>query len=229
MASGNRGHFRRGNMDFVANPWQAPIGYVVRHGETEANASNCFRGWENWPLNEEGQRACEAIANFFSYEQIGLVVSSDLDRAMETAQAVQNSGSVACPYLSPDFNLRPWNIAGFAGQEKTEKNQRRLQRYIDNPDERIPDGESLNEFRGRDMVSQYLGSPYNGLPTVIVTHTSNLTHLASQVDESEEGMPEAHDIVEPGGIVAVYMDEQGKLKLVPRMGAITVEAEPQAS
>ena len=104
------------NMEFMANPWQSPLGYIVRHGETGANADNCFRGWINWPLNENGLSSCDAIANFFSYERIGRVVSSDLDRAMATAQAVMDAGGVACPYLSPDFNLRPWNIAAFAGQ-----------------------------------------------------------------------------------------------------------------
>lgn len=216
-------------MEFAANPWRAPLGYVIRHGETEANASNCFRGWENWALNEEGQRACEAIANFFSYERIGRVISSDLDRAMETAQSIMSVGNASCPYLSADFNLRPWNIAGFAGQEKTAKNQKRLEYFIEHPDEQIPDGESLNEFRGRDVIMNYLATPYDGLPTVIVTHTSNLTHLAFQADEEDSRQPEAHDIVEPGGIVAVYMDDEGKLKIVPRLGAVEAEAEPQAS
>jgi probable phosphoglycerate mutase len=222
-------------MDYINNPWEPPIAFIVRHGETELNAANCFRGWENPCLNEEGQAAAALVANFFMYENIGRIVSSDLDRATQTAQAILGAGTSAVPYVSSDFNLRPWNIGGFAGKEKTDQNQKRLQRYIDNPELKIPDGASLKEFQDQqnESLMQYVANPYEGLPTVIVTHTSNLTYLAQRVD-IDNGVdpshdPEVHDIVEPGGIVAVYMDTSGKMKLQPRMGAIEAQLTPEAS
>lgn len=221
-------------MEYQASPWDSPAAYIVRHGETELNADNCFRGWENPPLNENGVTAAEQIANFFSYERLGRIVSSDLDRAQQTAQAIVLTGASDIPFVSPDFNLRPWGIAKFAGCEKTPEMQAKLQRFINSPDKKIPDGESLNDFRTRqDVLFQYIASPYNGLPTVIVTHTSNLTYLAERID-AENGIesgrePEMHDIVEPGGIVAIYMDTNGKMQMQVRMGAIETEAEPQAS
>lgn len=72
----------------IFSPWYPPIAYIVRHGETDSNAENLFRGWSNPALNEDGVRACQAIANYFSYERIGRVISSDLDRALQTAQAI---------------------------------------------------------------------------------------------------------------------------------------------
>jgi broad specificity phosphatase PhoE len=221
-------------MGSLASPWNPPAAYIVRHGETELNATNCFRGWENPSLNDEGIRAAEEIANYFSYERIGRVVCSDLDRASQTAEYIVNSGTILCPYLSPDFNLRPWGIAGFAGKEKTEALQKRLNFYIENPSIKIPDGESLKDFQDRqESLVHYIVNPYEGLPTVIVTHTSNLTYLAEAVDR-DNGLdasrdPEVHDIVEPGGIVAVYLDTNGKMKLEPRLGVIETEKEPQAS
>jgi broad specificity phosphatase PhoE len=217
-------------LSWVPNPWQPPIAYIVRHGETELNAANCYRGWENPVLNEEGERAGEAIANYFSYERLGRVVSSDLDRAQQTAQYVMATGIVACPYLSPDFNLRPWGIAKFAGLEKTSANQKKLDYYIKNPDEQIPDGESLNGFRTRfeDAVQAYLSVPYENLPTVIVTHTSNICALNNLIfGESDD--PEVNDLVEPGGILAVYLKEDGTLHMVPRLGQAQAEVEPEAS
>lgn len=211
-------------------PWYPPVCYIVRHGETELNAENCYRGWENPSLNEDGQRAGEMIANFFSYQRLGRVVASDLDRAQQTAQYIMNSGVVACPYLGSDFNLRPWGIAAFAGKEKTEANQKRLARYIKNPDEQIPDGESLNGFRNRfeDAIQGYLGVPYEGLPTVIVTHTSNICALNNMIFGQEDD-PEVNDLVEPGGILAVYLKDDGKLHMMPRLGQIQAEAGPEAS
>jgi broad specificity phosphatase PhoE len=217
-------------MDYLSNPYAQPMAYLIRHGETDLNAANCFRGWENPPLNESGMEAANQIASYLSYERIGRVVSSDLDRALQTAEAIMGAGNVVCPYVSPDFNLRPWGIAAFAGKEKTPENQKRLERYIKHPDLRIPDGESLNEFRNRqDTLLQYIANPYEGLPTVIVTHTSNLTHLAETIEDEGEMDPEVNDIVEPGGIVAVYLDTNGKMQLQPRLGAVVTEAEPQAS
>lgn len=216
-------------------PYETPAAYIVRHGETDLNATNCFRGWENPCLNDVGVTAARQIANFFSYEQIGRIVSSDLDRAMQTAEYILAVGTAAIPYISPDYNLRPWGIAGFAGKEKTEANQRKLAYYIAHPEEKIPDGESLDDFNARQdaTLDVYVRSPYEGLPTVIVTHTSNLTHLAADVDR-ENGRdpdhdPEVHDIVEPGGIVAVYIGTDGKMRIEPRLGAVEQEAEPQVS
>jgi broad specificity phosphatase PhoE len=221
-------------MEFTPNPWSQPAAYIVRHGETELNAQNCFRGWENPILNESGMKAAEEIANYFSYERIGRVVCSDLDRAQQTAEYIMNTGAAACPYLSPDFNLRPWNIAAFAGCEKTPALEKKLDYYIQRPDLKIPDGESLFDFQNRqESLLSYIANPYEGLPTVIVTHTSNLTYLAEMIDK-DNGLdpsrdPEVHDIVEPGGIVAVYMDTNGKMALQPRLGAIEKEKEPEAS
>jgi broad specificity phosphatase PhoE len=222
-------------VESMVNPWAQPAAWIVRHGETDLNATDCYRGWENPQLNEAGIEAARQIANFFSYEPIGRIVSSDLDRAMQTAEYILSAGTAQIPYVSPDFNLRPWGIAAFAGQEKTPANQRKLAYYIRNCSEKIPDGESLDEFNARqeETLDPYIATPYDGLPTVIVTHTSNLTHLASRVDlqngKDPEHDPEVHDIVEPGGVVAVYLDTDGKITLVPRLGAIEREAEPQVS
>lgn len=212
--------------DYTPTPWQPPIGYFVRHGETELNAGDCYRGWLNIPLDENGQEQAQAVAQFFSYEAIGRIVSSDLDRAMQTANTVMQCGCVECPYLSPDFNLRPWNIGGFSGKEKTAEVKKKLQRYIDNPDLRVPDGESLNEFRQRnEVILEYFSVPFNGKPTIVVAHTSNLVALHNCLNKDENQGEEAVDLVEPGGVVAVYQQPDGTLFLLPRMGEV-FEASP---
>lgn len=216
-------------MDRLTNPWQPVLAYLVRHGETEENAENCFRGWNDPPLNDNGMEAAVLVANFFAYERIGRVVCSDLSRAMQTAQAIMDTGTVACPYLSTDFNLRPWNIGGFAGKEKNAENLKKLSRYIKSPETVIPDGESLATFRQRieEATNGYIANQYDGLPTVIVGHTSGLTALHRAFYGDDDNMPD--DLIEPGGVIGIYMDGNGKISMVPRMGEIQAEAEPQAS
>src|SRR5262245_46099273 len=129
----------------VLDPFQNPLLYLVRHGTTQANEDGLFRGHVDYPLNEDGLAAAEEAAYFLSFRTIGYLAASPLRRAVETAQAIG-------PALQLDFDrnpgLMPWNIGDFAGKPKA-KYQDQLQRFIENPDLVIPNGESLSQFRQR--------------------------------------------------------------------------------
>ena len=60
--------------------------YIVRHGETDWNKYRKFQGQTDIPLNEEGrlqaEKLAEALKALLPFDRI---VSSDLDRARETA------------------------------------------------------------------------------------------------------------------------------------------------
>ena len=61
---------------------------LIRHGETAWNAVRRLQGHIDIPLNEEGERQANALARALSAEPLDAIVSSDLQRAMQTAQAV---------------------------------------------------------------------------------------------------------------------------------------------
>ena len=205
--------------------FQKPLGYLVRHGSTEANTDNCFRGWIDFPLDDEGRQAAEAVQNFFSYERLGRVFCSDLSRAVQTAQYIIDGGNVSCPYLSVEPSLRPWNIGDFAGQKKSKATLDKFHKYVEDSSLVIPEGESLDQFRHRNqIIMDYLAVPYEGYPNVIVAHTSNLTACQHCAEEQNEAQEEESDIVGPGGIVAVYLINN-QLQFVPRLGSISV-SEP---
>lgn len=200
------------------------LGYMVRHGETELNASNCYRGWTDPSLNEDGLTAAYNAANFLSYDRIGQITSSDLCRAMETANIIISDNTPASPYVSPDPRLRPWNIGHLAGQKKTKANEAKLDHYISHPDIRIPEGESLTEFRARNaVVLELFANGYDSLPVIVVAHTSNIVGLHHLLDPESVYSEEQKDVVEPGGIVGVYMKSDGIMYLEPRVGAIASE------
>jgi len=208
------------------------IGYILRHGETVLNANNCWRGWENPPLNEKGTEAAEAAGHYLGFQKLGRIVSSDLLRASQTAEIVMSCASVECPYISYDPNLRPWAISSkFAGMEKTAERLKDFKFYIDHPDVPIPpDGESLNQHRDRnEVIFPYLATPYKGLPTLVVCHTSNVTAAVRRIDEETFQQEEWTDVVEPGGLIAVYMDGKGTLSVIPVLGAVKTEPQPEAS
>jgi probable phosphoglycerate mutase len=85
---------------------------LIRHGETAWNAERRLQGHLDIPLNAEGQRQAALLGALLAAEPIDLVVSSDLQRALQTAEAV------AAPRRMPvlrDPLLRERCYGGFEG------------------------------------------------------------------------------------------------------------------
>lgn len=196
--------------------WFAPRGPVVallvRHGATDANDAGRFRGWTQVPLNESGLADARSAALRLRYEPLAGIVSSPLMRAIQTASAIATvRGSTA----SQDSRLMPWNVGWFAGKSRKAFGPS-LQRYVANPTQQVPGGESLNEFKARWLPALWdyavQAEPLNA-PWVLVTHTSNLDAIAG-------GAPEQNDYCAPGGVICVTLEPSG-LTLWPENGTPT--------
>lgn len=61
---------------------------LIRHGETEWNAIRRLQGHLDIALNAEGERQAEALARALQDERLDVIIASDLQRAMQTAQAI---------------------------------------------------------------------------------------------------------------------------------------------
>ncbi|MBM4334173.1 MAG: histidine phosphatase family protein [Deltaproteobacteria bacterium] len=62
--------------------------YLVRHGTTDWNKEEIFRGRMDCQLNETGQAEARALAAYFRKVNIEMIYSSPLSRATETAGAI---------------------------------------------------------------------------------------------------------------------------------------------
>jgi 2,3-bisphosphoglycerate-dependent phosphoglycerate mutase len=91
---------------------------LIRHGETAWNAVRRLQGHTDIPLNEEGARQAKALAHALSSESLDAIVSSDLVRALQTAQAV----AAHHPHipLHTDAGLRERCYGAFEGLLYTE-------------------------------------------------------------------------------------------------------------
>ena len=62
--------------------------YVMRHGETDWNASLRMQGHQDIPLNEAGLAQARAVAPSVARLRPDVVVSSDLQRTLVTAHVI---------------------------------------------------------------------------------------------------------------------------------------------
>ena len=59
---------------------------LVRHGQTEGNVQERYQGRTDTELNETGLKQADRLAQRLSNDHIDCAYSSDLKRAMQTAE-----------------------------------------------------------------------------------------------------------------------------------------------
>ena len=62
--------------------------FLIRHGQSEMNAQKRVQGWLDSPLDEVGRAQARSLANRLRYNELQVVYTSSLIRALETAEIV---------------------------------------------------------------------------------------------------------------------------------------------
>lgn len=123
---------------------------LVRHGETEWNKALKYQGHKDIPLSEDGRIQAGKIAERLSGYAIHAAYSSDLSRAMETAQTIASYHNIDVK-LMPE--LRETNFGKWEGLTYAEINELYhddMANWLTNPlDTTIPGGESLRDVAER--------------------------------------------------------------------------------
>lgn len=68
--------------------------FIIRHGQTDWNKENLFQGQSNIPLNSNGISQAEKLATSLKNEKIDIIYSSPLDRAVQTANILNQYHNV---------------------------------------------------------------------------------------------------------------------------------------
>ncbi len=125
---------------------------LARHGETEWNVGEIFRGRIDIELNETGIRQARLLAKYLSNANIDVIYSSPLKRALKTAEIIASYHKLdvdIAPDLT-DFNFGKWQ--GLSHQEVRDKYKKLYTEWINHPDRvKMPAGESLDDARKRAM------------------------------------------------------------------------------
>lgn len=79
--------------------------YIVRHGESEANKARCFCGWGQVSLTEKGFKDAESVRAFMQKIKFDKVYSSDLIRAVQTAETALPGAEIEKSPLIREVNV----------------------------------------------------------------------------------------------------------------------------
>ncbi len=151
---------------------QATRVLAIRHGETAWNVDGRIQGQLDVPLNDMGRWQVHRLALAVADEDIAAIYSSDLLRAMETAEAVARGCGQA---IVTDPGLRERGFGEFEGLSYADINQRwpemaeRWRRR--DPSFGAPGGETLNDFFARSVATaSRLAALHPGQTIAIVSH-----------------------------------------------------------
>ena len=123
---------------------------LARHGETEWNITEVFRGRIDVELNETGIEQAGLLAEYLREVKIEAIYSSPLKRALRTAEIIAGYHrlEVKTAFGLIDLDFGKWQ--GLPRQEVKDKYGELYADWIKHPDRvKIPDGESLNAVRQR--------------------------------------------------------------------------------
>lgn len=125
---------------------------LARHGETEWNATEIFRGRADVALNDTGLKQAQLLGEYLSREKIDAVYASPLQRAVKTAEAVAGFHTLDVNIVDNlnDIDCGEWQ--GLTLREVKEKYEELYQDWLDTPEQvRLPGGESLADVRSRAL------------------------------------------------------------------------------
>lgn len=118
--------------------------WLIRHGETEWTLSGAHTSRTDIPLTDHGRERASAIRDYLAHIQFSLVLSSPLQRALETAKLAGFADT-----LKIDDNLREWDYGIYEGRSTPQ-----IREELGDPNWSIwnqtpPEGESLDHVATR--------------------------------------------------------------------------------
>lgn len=186
----------------------------ARHGETDDNARLVFQGQGGKGLNRRGQAQAARLAARMRSTRLDAIVSSDLQRALETARAVAEACGLP-PELDPD--LREVDVGAWTGRSHAEIEQLYPEEWAAwsrGLDVRRGGGETYGELADRveRAVARVCAAHPNGR-VLLVSHGGAIkAYVARLLGVSAEGL-RALAGVGNAGLTNIERDARGRSRL----------------
>jgi uncharacterized phosphatase len=136
--------------------------YIIRHGETDWNASGRLQGCEDIELNDAGHEQAHKLAHYLKRKSWDVIVSSPLKRAFETAGIIASYISLQDIQVIDELKERNYGLASGLLPEE------RRNRF---PDGTIPGQEEFEHLRNRAMDAlTRIATDHAGKRIIVVSH-----------------------------------------------------------
>jgi ribonuclease H / adenosylcobalamin/alpha-ribazole phosphatase len=190
--------------------------YLVRHGETADNQQMRYLGTRDERLTENGKRQASLAAEALCQLPIGMVISSPLNRAAQTAALIRDACGVG---LRLDSRLAEGSFGSWEGLTRGEvlklgdRDAALLTKWESEPSCAPPGGESIINIQKRVIrLAEELTVEFANASIVLVSHVGPIKALLAAVLDIPL-MATRRLFLDPGSISVVEWGGQPLLRL----------------
>jgi len=189
--------------------------YLIRHGQTSWNETHRFQGWKDIELSNVGVNQAYKISTYFKDLHYDHLYSSDLVRALKTAQIIQTKHDAT---MTISKGLRELNVGDFEGLTLDEIKEANPTINITQTHDLwgLPRkiGESLTQFQER-VVKEFekILSKSEGKDIVIVTHGGVIRVLICYILQCEMS-EKNYSKIDNGSITVLEIQKNKKIKII---------------
>jgi probable phosphoglycerate mutase len=189
--------------------------YFARHGETDDNAQRVFQGHGGKALNAKGRFQAGLLAKRVQRLSVDAVVSSDLERAVETAAIVASACGVA---RTEDVDFREINVGEWTGKSHIEIAKcfpDEWSAWCEGRDVRRGGGETYAELIARITRAVVRIAPENtsDRKVLVVSHGGAIkryvAHVLGLADEHARALASLRN----ASLTLVDRDDEGRMQL----------------
>ncbi|MDO4230714.1 MAG: histidine phosphatase family protein [Lautropia sp.] len=135
---------------------------LVRHGETDWNQAGRIQGQLDLPLNAVGLAQAHAAASRFALGSVDVLLSSDLLRAVQTAEPIAQAAGVAAQ-LSSDWRER--HFGSYQGQVYADLAREQPEVFA-----RLKARDTAQDLDGGESLTALMARIGSGVADVLVQH-----------------------------------------------------------
>jgi broad specificity phosphatase PhoE len=186
---------------------------LVRHGETEWNATKRAQGQADVPLNDAGRKQAEAAAARLDGVNLAAVYSSDLSRAIDTAEPIARTHGLE---VITDPAFREIDQGEWEGLGLKEIRTRwpelwgPARHYVRRPGGESPDQVQKRALEGLARVVER----HNGGVVAIVSHGGTIRWIAADaLGYDLEGSARIRGLSNGGAVAMEATLDNGRLEL----------------
>ena len=146
--------------------------YMLRHAQTNNNLEKLWHGSKTGPLNNTGIMQAEFIGQRMKDFAIDAILSSDSERAIETARIVSDKIGVPLVRKDPIFGERHFGGAeDLTSAEISRRYGITVANVLDEGIDRIPEAESIHSLESRvKEAMDFICTIFPGKTVLVTSH-----------------------------------------------------------